>query len=283
MRRLACLVALLAVAGCATTSRTGSEATAGAPNPVLAPSNAATSPNVPAYVNNRFEPFTRANAVAIALREWRLFGQLVDDDPPGTHDVPDPERPDHQPGLWQRVGDYWFAGQDPGTQAASWTGKYDDGGTPYRNGDYSHAWSAAFVSYVMRMSGAGDRFLYSGNHSDYIDAAVQGLYGLKAFPPEGVAPAPGDLICLGRGARASRLTFASLPAGRFPGHCDLVVATASAQLTVVGGNVDAAVTTKHIPTTPDGRLATPDGTLVDARYPWLAVLRPAYDDAQPAS
>ena len=284
MRRLACLLALLATAGCgATPAHTAQEQVAVPPNAVLAPSNAATSPNVPAYVNNHFEPFTRVNAVAIALREWRLFGQVVDDDPPGTHDVPDPERLDHQPGLWQRVGDYWFAGQDPGTQSASWTGKYNDTGTPYRTGDYSHAWSAAFISYVMRMSGAGDRFLYSGNHADYVNAAVQGLYGLKAFPPEGEAPLPGDLICLGRGGRASRLTFAELPAGRFPGHCDLVVAASTSsqggQLTVVGGNVDAGVTTKHIPTAPDGRLATPDGTVVDTRYPWLAVLRPAYDEA----
>lgn len=277
MIRLAPLLLLLGVAACSTAAHPDP---AGRTGPVLAASDAATSPNVPPYANLRFVPFTAGTVAAIALREWRAFGQNVDDDPPGTRRIPDEDRTDHEAGLWQRVGDYWFGGQDPGTQAAGWTGRYDDSGTPYRTGDYSHAWSAAFVSYVMRMAGAGDRFLYSGVHADYIDAAVAGRNGLHAYPPEGVAPVVGDLICLGRGARAGRLRFADLPAGKFPGHCDIVVAAGAGQLTVVGGNVDASVTMKHIPLTGDGRLATPDGTLVDTRYPWLAVLRPAYDEAR---
>ncbi|MBV8589335.1 MAG: DUF2272 domain-containing protein, partial [Acetobacteraceae bacterium] len=48
---------------------------------------------------------------------------------------------------------------------------------------------------------------------------------------------------------------------------------APGQLAVIGGNVDDAVTLKHVPTTPDGKLATPDGTVVDGRYPWMVVLR----------
>jgi len=46
---------------------------------------------------------------------------------------------------------------------------------------------------------------------------------------------------------------------------------------VVGGNVDDAVTLKHIPVTPDGKLATPDGSIVDTRYPWMVVIRVMYD------
>ena len=42
---------------------------------------------------------------------------------------------------------------------------------------------------------------------------------------------------------------------------------------VVGGNVDDAVTMKHVPVTPDGRLASPDGAVLDTRYPWMVVLR----------
>ena len=30
---------------------------------------------------------------------------------------------------------------------------------------------------------------------------------------------------------------------------------------------------KHVPVTPDGKLATPDGQVVDTRYPWMVVLR----------
>ena len=49
------------------------------------------------------------------------------------------------------------------------------------------------------------------------------------------------------------------------------------QISVVGGNVDDAVTLKHVPVTPDGRLATPDGQVLDPRYPWMVVLRLAVD------
>ena len=46
------------------------------------------------------------------------------------------------------------------------------------------------------------------------------------------------------------------PAGQFPGHCDIVVDTqVPGVIAVVGGNVDDAVTMKHVPVTPDGKLA----------------------------
>ena len=134
----------------------------------------------------------------------------------------------------------------------------------------------------MRTAGAGPRFPYSINHSDYIDLAKQMATGqtagwaIIAERPSAYAPQPGDLICLGRG-RAGRLTYDDLPADRFPGHCDIVVQARPGILSVVGGNVDDAVTMKHVPTTPDGKLATPDGTLIDSRYPWLVVMRVLYE------
>jgi hypothetical protein len=39
---------------------------------------------VPPFAARPYEAFARQNVVAIALREWRLFGSLVDDDPPGS-------------------------------------------------------------------------------------------------------------------------------------------------------------------------------------------------------
>jgi hypothetical protein len=58
-----------------------------------------------------YEPFSRADAVAIAEQEWRLFGQRVDDDPPHMGSEPkyvdDPER---SPGFWERIGGYWWLG-----------------------------------------------------------------------------------------------------------------------------------------------------------------------------
>jgi hypothetical protein len=35
--------------------------------------------------------------------------------------------------------------------------------------------------------------------------------------------------------------------------------------------------------TPDGKLATPDGTVLDTRFPWMAVLRLLVDGSVPTS
>ena len=206
----------------------------------------------------------------------------MDDDPPGTRPPPAPEdKPEREQGLWQRVGEYWWEGMPADAREAAWTGKHDAMGQEFpASEDEDFAWSAAFISYVMRIAGAGARFPYAPAHHTYIDAAREVSLGradwaISAEPPEGYAPAAGDLICASRGAR--RLTFADLPAGRFPGHCGIVVATAPGRLDVIGGNVDDAVTLTHVPATPEGRLATPDGAVLDTRYNWFVVLRVLYE------
>ncbi len=241
--------------------------------------------HVPPFARVPYAPITRRTIVAIGLREWRLWGKRVDDAPPGT--LP-PQAPDAMPermaGLWQRVGEYWWLGMNAGTPESRWTGKHDAAGQVFPaavNGQY--AWSAAFVSYVMRIAGAGSRFPYSDAHATYIDIAKEmaehRVHGwlVVAERPDADAPRRGDLICLGRG-RAAGITYDQLPAGRFPAHCDFVVATAppgaaTPEIAVVGGNVDNAVTMKHVPVTADGRLAGPDGVVLDQRYPWMVVLR----------
>jgi hypothetical protein len=235
--------------------------------------------HVPPFARLPYEPFSRDAAVAIAFREWRLFGARVDDDPPGSHPPPE-DFPQRQEGFWQRVGEYWWLGQPADRPEARWTGKHDAAGREFSaSEDDDFAWSAAFISYVMRMSGAGARFPYAAAHYVYIDAAYDAALGragwaIVAEPPETYAPLPGDLICLSRGAR--KIRFANLPA-RFPGHCDIVVATSPGRLDVIGGNVDAAVTLKHVPVTPEGRLADADGSVLDSRYPWFVVLRVSYE------
>ena len=234
-------------------------------------------------MRRQYEPLSRQAVVAIALREWRLFGQPVDDDPPGTRPPPLPdEKPERFPGLWQRVGEYWWLALDPSEKEAAYTGKHDQYGVEFpASEDGRYAWSAAFISYVMRVAGAGTRFPYAPDHADYINTAAEMARGqtsgwiITAERPENYAPVPGDIICLGRG-RAAKLRYDDLPTGRFPGHCDIVVQVAPGLLSVIGGNVDDAVTMKHVPTTPDGKLATPDGTVVDTRYPWMVVLRVLY-------
>jgi hypothetical protein len=238
--------------------------------------------HVPPFARLPYEPISRDAVVAIALREWRLFGSPVDDSaPPGTYHPATPEdKPERQQGLWQRVGEYWWLAMNAGTPEAAWTGKHDASGIVFpANEDANYAWSAAFVSYVMRIAGAGARFPYSASHSDYIDIAKQqaldhtSQWLVTAERPESYAPQPGDLICLGR-ASARDLRYDDLPAGHFPGHCDIVVdTTVPSQISVVGGNVDDAVTMKHVPVTQDGKLATLDGVVLDTRYPWMVVLR----------
>ncbi len=229
---------------------------------------------LPPYVRNPPEPFARATAVAVAEREWRAFGSPVDDDPPDIKVIPREFRPDKQPGLWQRVADYWWAGQDAGTEESGWSSRYNENGTEYA-GD-APAWSAAFVSYVMRTAGAGHRFPYTPLHADYVNAAarregVLGIERLETYPPQ-----PGDLVCMTR-AGSRPLRFDDLPAPRFFGHCDIVVSAQPGTLRVIGGNVSGGVTMKHVPVTPAGTLAAPDGSVVDTRYPWFVVVRVRYD------
>ncbi|MFW7269321.1 DUF2272 domain-containing protein [Gluconacetobacter sp. Hr-1-5] len=249
--------------------------------------------HVPDFASRNFEPFTRQDVAAIAMREWRLFGQPVNDDDPEQR----PEaasatvKPERMPGLWQRVGEYWWIGQDPGESEVAWTGKHNTEGaiTNYVH-DGMFAWSAAFISYVMRVAGANDRFAYSPNHSTYINAAAAGTEsGVRAQDPVSYAPALGDLICVGRGASKS-VRFADLPTRYgFPAHCGIVVATNQNgqpfghQISIIGGNVDDAVALTHVPVGPDGKLADPTGHSYDPRYPWCVVLQVLYDaDAEPA-
>ena len=239
---------------------------------------------VPPFSRLAYAPFTRADAIAIALREWRLWGSPVDDDPPGTRPPPRPdEKPERYPGLWQRVGEYWWESQDAGSITAYWTGKHDANGQVFpASQDGHYPWSAAFISYIMRIAGAQDRFPYAPAHAEYINAAKSqadaggGNLVVTAERPTQYAPQAGDIICLGRGGSRA-LSYDDLPTSSFPGHCDFVVAAAPGELTVLGGNVDDSVTEKHIPTTPGGMLADPVTGVVDTRYPWFVVLRVSYD------
>jgi hypothetical protein len=231
--------------------------------------------HVPPFARRPYQPFSRAAVVAIAEREWRSFGSPVEDpNAPGAT----ADKPERDEGLWQRVGEYWWLGQDAGTPEDAWTGKHDAQGRvfPPKN-DETYAWSAAFVSYVIRIAGAGERFPYAVAHHTYIDDAREVSLGrttrwsISAEDPAVYAPQPGDLICISRGGRV--VHFADLPAGRFAGHCDIVVTVATATLDAIGGNVGDEVTLKHVPLTPDGHLADAAGHVVDPRYNWFVVLR----------
>jgi hypothetical protein len=232
--------------------------------------------HVPPFQWSPNQPFSRAAIVAISLREWKLFGSPVNDD-----DHLNWDKPERNEGLWQRVGEYWFVGMNPGAPESRRTGKHDEYGREFRpEDDGEYAWSAAFVSYVMRTAGAGKAFPYSPDHATYINAAKRMTLGtdrgwlVTAERPEAYAPVAGDLICYGRDNAAS-LRYDDLPtAGLFPSHCDIVVDPRKAGvISVIGGNVADTVTLQHIPVTPDGKLAGPDGVVMNRRHKWLVILR----------
>ena len=224
---------------------------------------AAPARHAPEFATKPFEPFNRQDTVAIALREWRLFGSPVDDD-----DAHPPQKPERVPGLWERVGEYWWIGLNPDAAEVAWTGKHDANGHVFAasvDGDY--AWSAAFISYVMRIAGAGDRFPYSANHATYVNAAVAGKTPiLRAYPPDAYRPRAGDLVCSAR-EWARNLRFSDLPTSYFwPGHCDIVVAIERGRLSVVGGNVRDEVHMNHIPLDDDGHVGAGVLAILEVRY-----------------
>jgi hypothetical protein len=232
--------------------------------------------NAPPFANVPYDRFSRAAVVAVALREWRTFGSPVNDD-----DHLNWDKPERNEGLWQRVGEYWYVGMNPGSPESHWTGKHDELGREFApEDDGKYAWSAAFVSYVMRIAGAGAAFPYSADHAYYINIAKRMTLGLDhgwlvtAERVSAYAPLPGDLICHGRDSAAS-LRYDDLPtATLFPSHCDIVVeGPKSGAISVIGGNVQDAVTMRHVPVTADGKLAGADGVVLDQRMPWMVVLR----------
>ncbi len=265
MRQSAAILLALVLGGCAV-----------APPPAQvsarAPATTATTAHIPPFARWPYEPFSREAAVQIALGEWRAFRQPV-----VFPNIELPEDEEREEGLWQRVGLYWWLGLDPSWRESGWTGIHDENGQVFPAGrDGFFAWSAAFISYVMRMAGAGGSFPYSATHADYIDAAARHDPGvaLDAERVEVYAPQRGDLICLWRGKQP--VTFVQLPTDRFPGHCDMVVDIKPGQLDVIGGNVDNAVAMKYIPVTADGHLAGPDGVVLDPDHHWFVVLKVLY-------
>jgi hypothetical protein len=232
--------------------------------------------HAPRFAQVPYAPFSRTDAVAVALDEWRLWGMRVDDSGGAGYVQTDATMGERQPGLWQRVGEYWWEGMNASVPEAGWTGKHDARGMVFPvpvNGDY--AWSAAFISYVMRIAGAGPHFPYAPDHSLYINYAARAAKGevrdplLIAENPASYAPRLGDLVCFPRGW-AAKLRFGDLPTAHpFPAHCSIVVAGGNDAMSVIGGNVDDAVTLEHLHTNDAGELS-------GNRENWFAVLRVMY-------
>src|SRR5262249_27073323 len=110
-------------------------------------------------------------------------------------------------------------------------------------------WSAAFISWVMKTAGAGERFRYSAQHSAYISRAIQDRQqthesaGYWCFRLNEAKPLVGSIGCW---AREPGVDYDHQKNGDYKGHCDLVVSVAADQVEIVGGNVGNSVTRRPV-------------------------------------
>lgn len=119
----------------------------------------------------------------------------------------------------------------------------------------STAWSAAFISYLMKKAGAGDKFKYAASHSVYIRDAIKNRKEnnnnpFKGYKPEEVKVEVGDLVCYARNNSGANYNTTS----SYESHCDLVTNTSKNKASSIGGNVSNSVTETIVPLTDSGKI-----------------------------
>ena len=151
-----------------------------------------------------------------------------------------------------RVGDYWKKGTGKNLDCC-------DRGVP---------WSAAFISFIMKKSGAGKYFTYSSAHTDYIRDSVKNRKSnrkspFKAYKLSEKPVELGDLICYSRQNNVNYDTT-----GSYKSHCDIVVKVNKRQgfAEVIGGNVTDGVTKRVVKV--DGK-----GVLIDRTNDWFTIIK----------
>lgn len=143
------------------------------------------------------------------------------------------------------VADYWNRG-------VGWSVTEEQVLDPSFQEDY--AWSAAFISWVMRVSGAGDNFPYSATHAYYVREATTNRFDnpkakFKAYSVDEVKPKPSDIICRRRGSSVA--TYDNVqPYDTL--HCDIVTDVYRDKVEAVGGNLNNKVKKIDISLNEDG-------------------------------
>jgi hypothetical protein len=199
-----------------------------------------------------YPPAARERMLRIALAEWEEWGaQSSDAAPQGA---------ESDAAGFPRVLAYWRAVPEGAGPIARNRARFRAGSADLWR---EPAWSAAFISFVLRSAGVDAReFPPSAAHAFYLDALLldaQRFPATAPFVPHDVAaraPRVGDLVCADRSAApiASWRQRAN-DDGRFrPMHCDIVVRTAPGRVEAVGGNVRDAVTLSVFATDAQGRL-----------------------------
>lgn len=137
----------------------------------------------------------------------------------------------------------------------------------------NYPWSAAFISFIMKQSGAGDQFKYSVRHATYILDAVKNRdnpnASFRGYHIDWIRPSVGDLICAPRGENAGLTYWKIIDQGDFESHCDIVVAKNNNQLEVIGGNVGDRVAKTIVSLDDQGHIKV---TKPDFR-PWFVVIK----------
>lgn len=136
------------------------------------------------------------------------------------------------------------------------------------------AWSAVFISWVMRKAGLDERqFLTGQSHSMYVVDARDGILPSPAFHIEAVPalPRPGDIICAARGRDKYIEDASEIGFGTTPMHCDIVVEvdTAKREVRAIGGNVQQSVSMDVIELGDSGKL----DAFTNSHMPWLVIMR----------
>lgn len=136
------------------------------------------------------------------------------------------------------------------------------------------AWSAVFISWVLRQAGLDERqFLTGESHSMYVVDARDGILPAPAFriEPLPALPRPGDIVCAGRGRDKYIGTPTEVGFGTTPMHCDIVVEVDATARVVksIGGNLQQSVSMEVIELGDSGRI---DG-LTNSHMPWLLLMR----------
>jgi hypothetical protein len=182
-----------------------------------------------------------AKLLEVAQAEWHFFGEQTYD---ANGHVLVGGHKEGEEGFYQRIGSYWAEG----TNTFGIDGSNHD----------QWPWSAAFISWIMKKAGAGDRFRYSTQHSVYIYQSIRDHQNGRAEAGFGGwrlnerKPAVGDLICW---SRQSGIDYDHQANGSYFGHTDLIFAVKDGFVEVIGGNVGDSVTRRPIPLAEQGFLS----------------------------
>ena len=149
------------------------------------------------------------------------------------------EKKENNSSVYTRLKDYW--------NSIGWN---ESGWSPTGT-----AWSAAFISHVMKKAGAGEDFKYASSHSKYISDAVKNRKEGNSNPfkayrlgEKQATPELGDLVCY---SRENTTDLYDRDSG-YKSHCDIVVRKSSDSIDVIGGNVGHTVKKKSYSLNPDG-------------------------------